>query len=184
MKPPIRFLLLSVIILFIAFSSAQAGTIAALQTDLTALESSQVMALNPYLAVDETSDTRGPLVQLAGVNLHIVNGLGGTNTINGLGNLIIGYGEVNAATYLNRCSDGAYGFQTTCEAAGEIWGYSHKSGSHYLVVGSQNNYSQYGGIAAGFANFVNSGYSSVSGGNLHSASGAYDWRAGTLFETE
>jgi uncharacterized coiled-coil protein SlyX len=170
--------------------TSQAATISALESDLAAVQSSQVMALDPYLTVDESGDPRGPLVQLAGANLRIVNGLGSTDTINGLGNLIVGYDEFNTflTISLTHCSDGDYGDQASCEDAGEVWSHSHKSGSHYLVAGSQNNYSQFGGIVTGYRNFATNGYStvtggtgniargrssSVSGGALNTASGTY-----------
>jgi uncharacterized coiled-coil protein SlyX len=170
--------------------TSQAATISTLESELAAVQSSQVMALDPYLTVDETGDPRGPLVQLAGANLQIVNGLGSTDTINGLGNLIVGYDEVNTflTISLTHCSDGDYGDQASCEDAGEVWSHSHKSGSHYLVAGSQNNYSQFGGIVTGYRNFATNGYStvtggtgniargrssSVSGGALNTASGTY-----------
>ncbi len=153
--------------------ASQASTIATLQNNLAAVQSSQVMALDPYLTVDAASDPRGPLVQLAGVNLQIVNGLGDTETINGLGNLIIGYDEVNTLPDITVCSDGDYTDQASCEGAGEIWSNSHKSGSHYLVVGSQNNYSQYGGLVAGYRNFVTSDYSTVNGGAENLARGSF-----------
>jgi hypothetical protein len=105
--------------------------------------------------------------------LQIVNGGGRTDSINGLGNLIIGYDEVNSSDALQHCSDGQYGDQGSCEGAGEIWSHSHKSGSHYLVVGSQNNYSQYGGIVAGYRNSVTNIYSTVTGGYHNTADGSY-----------
>src|SRR5215471_322684 len=38
--------------------------------------------------------TSGPDdITISGANLHIVNGLGATDTVNGLGNLIVGYNE-------------------------------------------------------------------------------------------
>src|SRR5262245_39396414 len=38
--------------------------------------------------------TSGPDdITISGANVHIVNGLGATNTVNGLGNLIVGYNE-------------------------------------------------------------------------------------------
>jgi hypothetical protein len=176
---------------------SQSSAITALQSNLAAVQSSQVMALDPYLSVDTAGDPRGPLVRLAGVNLQIVNGLGGTDSVNGLGNLIIGYDEVNIDITLERCSDGTYDDQASCEDAKGIWSHSHKSGSHYLVAGSQDSYSQYGGIVTGYRNFVTGPYSSVTGGNFHTASGSgssisggysrsvsgeYNWRAGALFE--
>lgn len=161
--------------------TAQAATIATLQSDLDNVESSQVMALESYVTVDEVSDPRGPLVQLSGINLQIVNGMGGTATINGLGNVIIGYDEINSRVDYYHCSDGAYPYMTGCEDSGALWSHNHKSGSHYLVVGSENNYSQYGGLVAGYQNFVNRAYSTVTGGRQNVASGQYSSVSGGGF---
>jgi hypothetical protein len=128
----------------------------------------------------------GKTIRFSDMNVQVVNGMGNTSTVNGLGNLIIGYDETNTSTNLLRCSNGAYSEQATCEQNGATWSHTHKSGSHYLVVGSQNNYSRYGGMVAGFRNFSTGDYatvsagerntaggynSSVSGGNLNTASG-------------
>ncbi len=163
--------------------ASQASTITTLQNNLAAVQSSQVMALDPYLTVDAASDPRGPLVQLAGVNLQIVNGLGSTETINGLGNLIIGYDEVNTLPDITVCSDGDYTDQASCEGAGEIWSRSHKSGSHYLVAGKYNNYSQYGGIVAGYINFATNSFSTVTGGDYNTASGSHSSVSGGTTST-
>lgn len=153
--------------------AALEALVTALQSRLEALETSQVMALESYLTVDETTDPRGPLVQLSGVNLQIVNGLGGTDTVNGLDNLIVGYDEVNTMTGWNRCSNGAYSDQATCEGAGAVWSYTHKTGSHYLVLGSENSYSQFGGLVAGHRNSTTRNYATITGGYLNLAAGEY-----------
>lgn len=147
--------------------------VATLQTRIAELEDSEVMALGPYVSVDEISDSRGPLVQLSGVNLQIVNGEGSTESINGLGNVIIGYDEVTELTSYYYCSDPAYTNETACATAGEVWSNSLKIGSHYLVLGSQNNYSRYGGFVSGYRNYARGIYSNVSGGNVNDATGDY-----------
>jgi hypothetical protein len=93
-------------------------------------------------------------VYLEGANLHVTNGLGDTATENSLGNVIIGYNESRGS---NR--------------AGVVL--DDRSGSHMLVVGSENNYSSFGGIIAGWYNTVDGVYSSVSGGYGNTASGSY-----------
>ena len=153
--------------------AAQATLVATLQGQVEALETSNVMALDSYISVDEESDGRGPLVQLSGVNLQIVNGLGTTDTVNGLGNLIVGYDEINIFPNVSACSDGSYADQTSCEGAGEVWGISFKTGSHYLVLGTGNNYSQYGGLVAGYQNFATNAYANVTGGRLNLSRGNY-----------
>src|SRR5215510_2543918 len=56
-------------------------------------------------------------VVITGANLRIVNGLESTDTINGVGNLIVGYNEPPVLLPANR------------------------TGSHNLVVGNRNNFS-------------------------------------------
>ena len=62
---------------------------------------------------------------ITGANLYIQSGSGSTNgTVNGKGNLIIGYNELR--------------------------GYdNNRTGSHNLIVGREHNYSSYGGIVVG-----------------------------------
>lgn len=144
--------------------TAANATIAALQSDLTVVANSNVMDLNNYLTVSGTK------VTFSGINLQIDNGMGFTNSINGLGNLIIGYDEANTLTTLLRCSLGDFNDQISCESNSGIWSHSHKTGSHYLVLGTQNNYSRNGGLVAGYRNFVTGNYSSVNGGTNNTAS--------------
>lgn len=81
-----------------------------------------------------------------GVNVKIVSGAGYTSaTPNGLGNLIIGYNEASSRT--DMCT-----------------------GSHNLIVGHANDYTQYGGIVVGYNNVISGPFSSVSGGNSNTAS--------------
>jgi hypothetical protein len=79
--------------------------------------------------------------------VQITNGSGDETTINGLGNLILGY---------NDNPDGL-----------------DRSGSHNLVVGDDNGWSNYGGIVAGYGNLISGIYGSTSGGFGNTASGDY-----------
>lgn len=100
----------------------------------------------------------GDNLVITGMNLHIVNGTGDTQEINGLGNVIIGYNESR-------------------DEYPEVWyprpRTDDRTGSHMLVVGSANNYSEFGGIVTGFFNTANGAYTSVSGGERNTASGEY-----------
>ncbi len=98
----------------------------------------------------------GKTLFLEGMNLQIVNGLGTTNgnpddptgnlgTVNGLGNIIVGYNEANQV--------------------------SDKSGSHNVVIGHGHNYSSFGGLVTGKNNNIFGAYSNVSGGSSNTASG-------------
>ncbi len=153
------------------------SNVAALEARIAALEA---------LLVGVTRELN--TIKFSGVNVQIVNGSGTTfGTVDGLGNLIVGYNEIRLTG-------------------------DDRTGSHNIVVGVYNNYSSYGGFIAGTQNTssgpyasvsggyggtasgsyssVSGGYnntaigtsSSVSGGFGRSVSGVYDWRAGTLLE--
>ena len=90
---------------------------------------------------------------ITGVNLRIVNGLGATPTVNGLENLIVGYNE-----------------ERFFDNSGNITP-NTRTGSHNVVVGSEHNFSRFGGIVVGLFNEISGDYSSVSGGSRNTASG-------------
>jgi hypothetical protein len=103
-------------------------------------------------------------VVITGANLRIVNGLGDTQTTNGLGNLIVGYNESR-------------------EILGEP---DVRTGSHNLVVGSFHNFSSFGGTVIGFINEIGGGggpFASVSGGANNTASGPLASVSGGTFNT-
>ena len=64
---------------------------------------------------------------ITGANLHLLNGMGATQTTNGLGNLIVGYQALR--------NDPAFP--------------DVRTGSHNLIVGDRHSYSSYGGIVVG-----------------------------------
>ncbi len=143
--------------------------VTALETEVAALKSSQVMALNKYLTVT-TGDQ--PRALFSGLNLQLVNGTGQTDTVNGRGNLILGY-DLARADEMYFCADGQFTDREPCERAGQTWATSHKTGSHYLVIGDRNNYAQYGGLVVGAYNTSNGRAATVTGGRENKASGPY-----------
>lgn len=87
---------------------------------------------------------------VTGTNLNIRSGSGsteGSGSVNGKGNLIIGYNE----------AQGEFG--------------DERGGSHNLVVGIFHDYVSYGGLVAGLANRIAAPYASISGGQNNIASG-------------
>jgi hypothetical protein len=132
---------------------------------------SRIAALEDILAKFSVSDD-GKQIYITEANLHVRSGSGATDgTVNGLGNLIIGYNE-NRNYY--SCSLGnAYTDQDSCENAGGQWWINNKTGSHNLVVGTQHNYNRFGGIVAGASNTISGIFSSISGGFHNTASGDY-----------
>lgn len=125
----------------VSLASLQAA-IAALQSSVTALQQKTAA-----LTQTGTPGSSGATLQVTGVNVQIIDGLGSTSAVNGLGNLILGYNESGP------------GFART--------------GSHNLIVGAQNQYTSYGGLVAGNGNGITAPYASVTGeSNLASGRGA------------
>jgi len=107
-------------------------------------------ALSHISMVDFQIDDNGHTVRtlrITGVNVQIVNGMEQTNMHNGAGNLIVGYSEP--------------GF------------YTDRGGSHNLVVGTANQWTNYatGGIVAGCSNTINNMECSILGGEGNEANG-------------
>jgi hypothetical protein len=89
----------------------------------------------------------GNEVYITGANLHLLNGMGTTDTANGLGNLIVGYNQARGL------------------------GQDIRSGSHNIVVGDEHNFSSHGGLVAGLRNAILGEYSCVCGGQFNTAGG-------------
>ena len=109
-------------------------------------------SLNTRLTAVETRTTplsynsTTKLLTVSGANVMIIDGSGSTISTSGLGNLQVGYNALRSSTNV-------------------------RTGSHNLIVGDQQNYSESGGLVAGFNNFISGRYASVSGGAANSALG-------------
>jgi hypothetical protein len=96
-----------------------------------------------------TFDAATHEVVITGANLRLLNGLGSTDTTNGLGNLIVGYNEPREEEE------------------------SIRTGSHNVVVGTQHQFSSVGGLVVGLQNEIRGAFASVSGGVRNTAAGAH-----------
>ena len=137
-------------------------------------QEARIAALEAKLAAVTNVTVNGqPTVRFTGVNVQIVNGTETTESRNGRGNLLLGY-DLARNDGIFFCSNGFYPASKACTyGANGLWAVSHKSGSHYLVIGDENNYSQYGGLVVGWRNTSNRAYASVTGGYYNTASGEY-----------
>jgi hypothetical protein len=151
----------------------------------------RIAALEALLAgVTRTTLNGKPAIQFSGVNVQIVNGAGSTASANGTGNLIVGYDEPDASG-ISRCTLGSNpGTQAPvaspadCIAAGGTQtAAGFKTGSHYLVIGTQNNYSRWGGAVIGANNTSSFDWASVLGGQLNSATGSASSVSGGINNT-
>lgn len=82
-----------------------------------------------------------------GVNVHVRNGIGNTESKDGTGNLVLGYGETDSDDTQN--------------------------GSHNLVVGMNHTYTSYGGVVAGKDNKATGSYASLIGSKSSRVSGSF-----------
>jgi hypothetical protein len=107
-------------------------------------EQEKLISILPHINYVASGVDKQPTVQFSGINLQIINGSGSESTLNGTGNLILGYDEKP-------------GTQT---------------GSHDLLFGGTgNSYTSYGGIVGGYSNKISGGYASVLGGAANTAQG-------------
>lgn len=152
-----------------------------LQSQVAALQAQMkdVMAYAQYMSLQAVNGQ--PTVRFTGVNVQVVNGQGKTGTANGVGNLIVGYDEPYSGGNFSCTVGMTSGLaaqslpvtdQVACAKAGGAWQQGFKTGSHYLVLGSGNNYSRWGGLVAGANNTVSFDYASVTGGSDNTASGS------------
>jgi hypothetical protein len=151
---------------------------------LRSLKANTVLDLNGYVTFEIVNGY--PTALFRGVNVQIVNGTGDTQSVNGMGNLIVGYNRPGSGGY--SCSLGVAGSESDCMSSGGMWAQSHKSGSHNIVGGDFNSYSSWGGLVLGFENALSAPYAaviagarnragasfaSISGGSYNTASGIY-----------
>jgi hypothetical protein len=130
-----------------AIVTAKAGACEAGYTKTTLpgeAEQEKIEQLLPYVNFVQEGVDKKPTVQISGANLQVINGSGLETTINGTGNLILGYDEKP-------------GTQT---------------GSHNLLLGgTSNSYTSYGGIVGGYSDRISGGYASVLDGAGNTAQG-------------
>jgi hypothetical protein len=107
-------------------------------------EQEKLISILPHINYLASGIDKQPTIQFTGVNLQVIDGSGAETTINGTGNLILGY-------------DPTPGTQT---------------GSHNLLLGGiGNSYTSYGGIVGGTYNKSSGAYASILGGGGNTASG-------------
>lgn len=171
--------------------------IVALQKQVAALQSSSVQALAPFVSVDPNPENgvAGPNVVISGVNVHIVNGTRETATVNGLGNLIIGYDELppNTVEMQNIGRGGSHNLVVGRYNQFGVAGFSNLVGGEWngaaseagFVVGLYNETSgAFSSISGGVGNWAGSEYSSVCGGEGNSAIGTCSVVLGGYYNKE
>jgi trimeric autotransporter adhesin len=128
----------------------------------------RMATLEKKLAAMDFDDAANEVV-ISGANLRIVNGLGTTETTNGLGNLIVGYNELRQD---NPDCEAQFGQLGACRDI--------RRGSHNMVVGKENNFASFGGMVIGLQNQIAGDFSAVSGGVRNLASGTWSAISGGM----
>jgi hypothetical protein len=124
---------------------------------LSTAEQATLKTVLPYLKYVASGVGGKPTIQFSGANVQIVNGAGKTESVNGAGNLIIGYDE---------------------QKEGDT-----QTGSHNLLMGIYNSSPAYSGIVAGYENTATGPYASVTGGYRNIASGDFSAVTGGQYNT-
>ncbi len=127
-------------------SGGAEGTCGSAQTAVELPPPGEMTTLNdilPHIQYIGSGVGGKPTIRFSGVNVQIVNGEGSTASTNGDGNLVIGYDEEPRT----------------------------QTGSHNLVLGKEQSYTSYGGIAGGRDSSVTGPFASVTGGVDNTASG-------------
>ena len=130
-----------------------------------ALEEAQEVLQYIRVEAGPINDLVGPHIVFEGANVHVRSGTGGTDDgcslaepncpgLTGLGNLILGYNELEPSQTFPSRPVG-------------------RTGSHNLVVGPEHGFTSFGGFVAGATNAVTGASSSVSGGRGNVASGLF-----------
>lgn len=139
------------------FAALQAQVVA-LQKQVTTLQQNKALALAPFVSVDPNpqNGVRGPNITFHDANIHITNGSFNTATVNGLGNLIIGYNEIQQ-------------YPNNVLVPGD------RGGSHNLVIGPLNKFTlnSYCSIVAGYDNKADACFTAVLAGADNTVSGQY-----------
>jgi hypothetical protein len=147
------------------------------------LQQNKALALAPFVTVDPNSEVGvpGPNITFSGVNIHIVNGMGQTQLVNGLGNLILGYDEFQPLALQPYDRQGShnivigrfhdwYKYAFGCLMAGS-WNWASNEGC--FVAGYQSEAAGLNSsVLGGSNNVINTGnYSVILGGQNNLESG-------------
>jgi hypothetical protein len=100
----------------------------------------------PYIKFVTSGVAGSPTIIFSGVNVEVNSGNGETATVNGKGNLVVGYDEAEGA---------------------------EQTGSNNLVVGNKQTFTSFGGIVGGSGNAITGPFASATGGYLNVAGGIY-----------
>lgn len=148
-------------------TAGNCGTSKEVQLPEGKAEQETLISILPSIKYEAKGVDSKPTIKFHGINLQIVNDEGKTTTVNGEGNLVVGYDEIAER--------------------------DKQTGSHDLIVGNEQTYTSYAGIVAGrnntisapgatvtggYGNTASSYFASVTGGSGNTADGQETWVGG------
>jgi hypothetical protein len=137
------------------------------KSPFTAEETATLKAILPFIKYVSAGAGSRPTIQFSGVNVQVVNGSGKQSTANGLGNLVVGYDETPGSQ--TGSHNLVLGSQQIVEGIGGIIGGEKNklSGNGNVVLGFENNASgfHFADVLGGRENTASGEYASVSGGH-------------------
>jgi len=147
-------------------------------------EEETLKAILPHIKYVASGVGGEPTIQFSGVNVQVVSGAGNESTLNGAGNLIVGYDESpGKQTGSNNLVVGSGQADTSY---GSIIGGGHNNaeGPFSVVFGWTNTTSgPYSSVLGGGGNTASGTEASVSGGESNTASNYRSWIGGGLWNT-
>ena len=132
-----------------------------------------LISLLPHMSFSASGVGGKPTISFSGVNVQIINGAGSTASVNGTGNLVLGYDENPTALAQTGSHDLILGQQQSFTGYAELLdGFQNTaSGNYATVLGRKNRASgTYATVTGGFNNTASGEWASVSGGFGNTAS--------------
>lgn len=172
-------------------SGGSIGTCSSGQTPVSlpssSAEQQTLLSILPHMSLNPSGVAGKPTIRFSGVNVQVVSGSGSTSgTVNGEGNLIVGYAEDNTHRAQTGSNDLVVGADNGWTGFGELVG-----GNDDLVSGPFATAFGQGNVASGpqsstlggLQNTASGEDSSVTGGAYNIASGEYGSVAGGYSDT-
>jgi hypothetical protein len=149
-------------------SKGSCGSGTSVKLPSEAKEQEKLISILPDIKYEPSGIDSKPTIQFSGVNLQVINGSGSETTVNGTGNLIIGYDE-KPGTQTGSHDLLLGGYSDSSTSYGGILGGSHNntiSGPYAAVLSGAENTAVGSGsiIAGGHSNKTNAAYSMIGGG--------------------
>jgi hypothetical protein len=111
------------------------GTKVALPASST--DQQTLISILPHVGFVPSGIDGKPTIRFTGVNVQVINGAGATASVNGVGNLVLGYDENPSA--------------------------QAQTGSHDLILGRNQSFTGYAQLVSGFQNTATGNYATVLG---------------------